>query len=74
MKTRTLLVLIPVLVLTTVLMLNTSFRVTRSDKSSSEIDSTKISFLSGLLLALIHLMVLRVILSGKTLTALPAKT
>jgi endo-1,4-beta-xylanase len=41
MKTRTLLVLIPVLVLTTVLMLNTSFRVTRSDKSSSEIDSTK---------------------------------
>lgn len=41
MKTRTLLVLLPVLVLTTVLMLNTSFRVTRSDKSSSEIDSTK---------------------------------
>jgi endo-1,4-beta-xylanase len=41
MKTRTIVALISVVVLTTVLMLNSSFRVTGSDKISSAIDSTK---------------------------------
>lgn len=41
MKTRTTIAIISVVLLTTVLMLNSSFRETRSYKSNSEIDSTK---------------------------------